>query len=327
MVDGRDLEEGLRVTERVAATLENYRREGIVQSYSTLAAFLPSHETVEKRLARFRSLPRAAAAAELRGALVDEGFDPQAFEAFLEDLGREDRPELTLDGQQDGPLAPILDQHLRRIDGGERIVTLLVPAPGVPLAAIRDRLAADLPGAPLTVTGRDLVEAEFARLLRRELVWFLAAALVLNFAVVLAAERNVTRAAAILCPTLVALVLYLGVIGVLDVAIDPVNLVVLPLLIGLGVDDSVYLVAHARHGGGLVCGTRRGALPLLVAVGTTVAGFGSLGLSRFPALHRLGWLAALGLTLCMLATLVLVPALEKTLVGSGAAGTPSEPSS
>jgi predicted RND superfamily exporter protein len=118
-------------------------------------------------------------------------------------------------------------------------------------------------------------------LLRRELLWFLAASLALNFAVVLAAERNVTRAAAMLCPTLVALVLYLGVIGVLDVAIDPVNLIVLPLLVGLGVDDSVYLVAHARHGGGLVRGTRRGALPLLLAVGTTIAGFGSLGLSRF----------------------------------------------
>ncbi len=315
MVDGRDVEEGLRVTERVAAMLAAYRREGIVQSYSTLSAFLPSQETVERRLARFDSLPREAAAAALRRALVDEGFEPQAFNAFFESLVRMDQPELTLDGQKDGPLAPMLDQHLRRVDDGVRIVTLLVSAPGVPLATIRDRLAVDLPGAPLTVTGRELVEAEFARLLRRELLWFLAASLALNFAVVLAAERNVTRAAAMLCPTLVALVLYLGVIGVLEVAIDPVNLVVLPLLVGLGVDDSVYLVAHARHGGGLVCGTRRGALPLLLAVGTTIAGFGSLGLSRFPALHRLGWLAALGLSLCMVATLVLVPALEKTLVG------------
>jgi predicted exporter len=327
MVDGRDVEDGLRMTERVAATLGSYRREGIVQSYSTLSAFLPSRKTVERRLARFHSLPREAAAAELRQALVEEGFDPQAFAAFLADLGREDRPELTLGGQRDGPLAAILDRHLRPIDGGARIVTLLVPAPGVPLAAIRDRLTADLPGAPLTVTGRDLVEAEFARLLRRELIWFLAAALALNFAVVLAAERNVTRAAAILCPTLVALVVYLGLIGVLDVAIDPVNLVVLPLLIGLGVDDSVYLVAHARYGGGLFSGTRRGALPLLLAVGTTVAGFGSLGLSRFPALHRLGWLAALGLTLCMLATLLLVPALERTLVGRVGGDASPEPSS
>jgi len=323
MVDGKDLEESLRGTERVAAALSAYRREGMVQAYSTLSAFFPSHETVERRLARFRALPREAAGAELRSSLVREGFDPQAFTAFFAGLAGDDPPELTLDGQRDGPLAPLIDQHLRRIDGGARIVTLLVPAPGVALSAIRDRLAADLPGAPVTVTGRELVEAEFSRLLRRELFWFLAASLALNFAVVLVSERNLTRAAAMLCPTLVALVVYLGVMGALDVAIDPVNLVVLPLLIGLGVDDSVYLVAHARHGAGLVRGARRGALPLLLAVGTTVAGFGSLGLSRFPALRRLGWLAALGLSLCMVATLVLVPALERPLIGRVAGGEPS----
>ncbi len=325
MVDGRDVEEGLRTTERVAAALRGYRRDGLLDSYSAISAFFPSHETAERRLARFRSLPRAEAAAELRRALAEEGFDPQAFEPALADLLRSDPPVLTLEGQKDGPLATILERHLRPVVGGERVVTFLVAAPGVPLSTIRDRLIADLPGVRVTVTGREIVEAEFARLLHRELVWFLVASLALNFAVVLAAERRLLRAAAMLSPTLVALVVYLGVIGALDIAIDPVNLVVLPLLIGLGVDDSVYLVAHVRHGGGLVPGTRRGALPLLLAVGTTVAGFGSLALSRFPALHRLGWLAALGLSLCVLATLVLVPALLEALVGrSGGCELPSE---
>jgi predicted exporter len=320
MVDASDAEGGLRVTERVAAALAEYRRDGLVQSYSALSAFLPSHQTAERRLARFRALPRSQAAAELRGALVEAGFDARAFAGFLDDLVREDRPELTLEVQKDGPLAMLLERHLRPTAGGVRVATFVVPTPGVPLSAIRQRLITDLPDARLTVTGREIVEAVFAGLLRGELAWFLAASLALNFALVLAAERHAVRAAAMLSPTLVALVVYLGVIGALDVPIDPVNLVVLPLLIGLGVDDGVYLVAHIRHGGGLVAGVRRGALPLLLAVGTTVAGFGSLGLSRFPALHRLGWLAALGLSLCVAATLVLVPALERTLRGRDGGG-------
>jgi predicted RND superfamily exporter protein len=65
----------------------------------------------------------------------------------------------------------------------------------------------------------------------------------------------------------------------------------------------------------LQSGIRRGATPLFLAVATTVAGFGSLGLSRFPALCRLGWLAAVGLSLCMAASLLLVPALAPALVG------------
>jgi predicted RND superfamily exporter protein len=123
------------------------------------------------------------------------------------------------------------------------------------------------------------------------------------------------RTLALLSPTLVALVLYLAITAALGVAIDPVNLIVLPMVIGLGVDDSVYLAAHMRHAGGIAPGVRRGAVPLCIAVATTVAGFGSLALSRYPAIARLGWCAALGLTLCVLATLVLIPALGKMLVG------------
>ena len=49
---------------------------------------------------------------------------------------------------------------------------------------------------------------------------------------------------------------------------------------------------------------------MLLAVATTIVGFGSLALSRFPALGTLGLLAAMGLGLSAIATLVLVPVLE-----------------
>ena len=313
LVHGRDVDECLRATERVAARLERYRDEGLVRSVSTLTAFLPSSETASRRLARFQALPRARAAGELRRALADSGFDLRPFSAFLDDLVRDERPRLGVEGQERGPLAGLLEQHLRRTVEGAIVTTYFVPAQAGSPAAVQARLRADLPDVALSVTGRELVEGEFARLLERELVWFVAAALVLNLAVVLAAERRIMRALAVLSPTLAALILYLGLIGALDLPIDPINLIVLPLLIGLGVDDTVYLVAHVRHGGGLEAGVRRGIMPLLLAVGTTVAGFGSLGLSRFPALSRLGWLAAVGLSLCLTAALVLVPALLDVL--------------
>jgi predicted RND superfamily exporter protein len=320
LVHGRDVDECLRATERVAARLDRYRDEGLVRSVSTLTAFLPSSETAARRLARFQALPRARAAGELRRALADSGFELRPFSAFLDDLVRDERPHLGVEGQERGPLAGLLEQHLRRTPEGAIVTTYFVPAQAGSLAAVRARLRADLPDVALSVTGRALVEGEFARLLERELAWLVAAALVLNLAVVLAAERRILRALALLSPTLAALILYLGLIGALDLPIDPINLIVLPLLIGLGVDDTVYLVAHVRHGGGLEAGVRRGVMPLLLAVGTTVAGFGSLGLSRFPALSRLGCLAALGLSLCLTAALVLVPALLDVLGGRRPAG-------
>jgi len=315
LVRAPDVDGCLRTTEQLAAALDRYREQGLVASYSSLSAFFPSAESASRRRVRFRSLPRARAAEALRRSLGEAGFDPAAFSGFLEDLVRDERPRITVEAQSEGPLAGLLEQHLRRSAQGFVVSTYFVPAAGVSIATIRDRLRVDLPGVPLTVTGRELAEAEFARLLERELAWFLGGSLLLNLLLVFAAERRIVTTLALLSPTLAALVLYLGLIGAFGVAIDPINLVVLPLLIGLGVDDSVYLVAHMRYGGGLVPGVRRGATPLLLAVATTVAGFGSLGFSRFPALRRLGWLAALGLSLCMAASLLLVPALARALVG------------
>jgi predicted RND superfamily exporter protein len=308
VVDGDDVDSCLRAAERVAAALERARAAGQVRAYSALASFFPSAETAARRLARFRALPRDRAAEALRRALADEGFDPEAFAGFVNDLLRDDRPRITVEGQSAGPLAGLLEQHLRRTPQGFALATYFIPAPGVTLGAVRARLHEDLAGEPLTVTGSELAESEFARLLRRELVWFIALALVSNFAFVIVAERRAKPTLALLAPTLAALVLYLGAIGLCEVAIDPVNLIVLPLLIGLGVDDSVYLAAHVRHGG-LGAGVRRGIKPLLLATATTVAGFGTLALSRFPALARLGALAGLALTLCALLTFVLVPVL------------------
>lgn len=319
LVRGPDVEACLRGTERVAAALDRYRALGRIASYSTLSAFVPSAETAARRLERLRALPRAQAAAALRRALDAEGFDAAAFAPALDDLVRDERAPAAVAEALAGPLAPLLEQHLRGGGtDGTSVATYFVPAPGVSLAEVRARLRADLPHDPPTVTGRELAEREFAALLERELVWFLAAALALNLLLVLAAERRPLRALALLVPTLVALVLYLGLIGAFGIAIDPINLVVLPLLIGLGVDDSVYLMAHVRHAGSLAAGVRRGTTPLLLAGATTVAGFGSLGLSRFPALSRLGWLAALGLSLCVLVTLALVPALAGRATARGA---------
>ncbi|MGH7897899.1 MAG: MMPL family transporter, partial [Candidatus Binatia bacterium] len=249
----------------------------------------------------------------LRRALEQNGFEVKAFDGALEDLVRDDRPRLTLASQKGGPLEGLIDQHLRSRNGETVVATYFMPAPGTSLGAVRDRLRAELPGLEMIVTGRELVEREFRDLLERELLWFLGAALALNLAVVFYSERSFARGLATFAPTLAALLIYLGAIGALDIAIDPVNLIVLPLLIGLGVDDSVYLVAHSRSAGGLGEGARRGAMPLLCAVATTVAGFGSLGLSRYPALARLGWLATFALLLCAIATMVLIPVLISVL--------------
>jgi len=97
-----------------------------------------------------------------------------------------------------------------------------------------------------------------------------------------------------------------------------VNLIVVPIVLGIGVDDGVYVVAAAHERGGWGAALRHCGRALVVTSATTIAGFGFLAPSRFPALAGLGRLAAVGLSLCLLASITVVPALMTMLTRTDA---------
>jgi hypothetical protein len=86
----------------------------------------------------------------------------------------------------------------------------------------------------------------------------------------------------------------------------------MPVMLGIGIDDGLH-VAHGvrREPGAGVAGAVRGAgRAMVLTTLTTCAGFGSLGLSQIPGLRRGGLLIAAGVAACLLATLLVLPALE-----------------
>jgi predicted exporter len=153
MVDGRSVEEGLRVTERVSAMLATYRREGIVQSYSTLSAFLPSQETVARRPRPLRFVAPGSS----RGSATARARRRRVRTARFQRFPRGPRPQGSARADARCPeRRPAGSDARSAFAAGRRRRAHRDPArpgPGVALATIRDRLAVDLPGAPMTVTG------------------------------------------------------------------------------------------------------------------------------------------------------------------------------
>jgi predicted RND superfamily exporter protein len=97
--------------------------------------------------------------------------------------------------------------------------------------------------------------------------------------------------------------------------VDLYNLMVLPVLIGYGVDDHIYVVRRAISDGVGLAVVESGRAVLATTL-TSVAAFGALGLCALPGLRMLGATAALGLTLGLVGALVVMPA----LLGLGARG-------
>jgi predicted RND superfamily exporter protein len=88
-------------------------------------------------------------------------------------------------------------------------------------------------------------------------------------------------------------------------------MIALPLIVGVGVDNGVHVLHDYRSGSRrrpyrLGKATGRG---VLVAGLTTVLGFGTLITARHAGMASLGLALALGVSFCMLAALVFLPAI------------------
>jgi len=96
------------------------------------------------------------------------------------------------------------------------------------------------------------------------------------------------------------------------------NLMALPLILGTGVDYSIFMqLALRRCHGDLPLAHRSVGRALLLCGGTAIAGFGSLGLSSNVGMSSLGRVCAVGIAGNMLISVFLLPVGWKQILGRG----------
>ena len=116
-----------------------------------------------------------------------------------------------------------------------------------------------------------------------------------------------------LVPLLVGSVWTLGMMVLFGVQFNMANLLFLPLIIGIGIDNGVHIVhsfrATGKYEGESVPLTRSTAKAITLAALTTIVGFGSLMISSHRGIYSLGLLVALGVGSILIASLTTLPSL------------------
>jgi predicted RND superfamily exporter protein len=156
--------------------------------------------------------------------------------------------------------------------------------------------------------GAELRETALSDLLRASLV-----ALVLVAAVVLVSFRGRPGPALLaFLPLALGCLWTFGAWGALGRPFDLLGIFTVPLLLGTGINLGAYPVHWRRlHPARGMTGTMEDVgLAMIMAAFTTSVGFGSLVTSRVPGLANDGILVAAGITACLLATVLVLPALE-----------------
>ncbi|MEM9597796.1 MAG: MMPL family transporter [Acidobacteriota bacterium] len=310
VVRGDDLPEALDRSAAVEALLES--AGGGRVEVTSAGDWLAAGSGLRERLRRLGEMPFAAAADSLEAALLEEGLAPRGFAAGLDALrafgtgldpgapGRGDWPdglsELVRDSPDGGTLAALRVRVPRGLwpEGPpeELLGAIDTAAPGAGVAAAT-RLGAEM----RSLAGQDL----------RRLAWVAATWVLL--VVWLSFRGRPVRAALSLLPVTLGSIWVLGAWGALGRPLDLLGLAVVPMLLGIGIDDGLHAVHGARGGVGLIASVRSAALAMTVTTVTTCIGFGSLALSSVPGLRNGGLLVCAGVLACLGATLLVLPAL------------------
>ena len=101
--------------------------------------------------------------------------------------------------------------------------------------------------------------------------------------------------------------------GYFVVQLNPANIMILPLVIGIGVTNGIHILnryAEEQHPSILARSTGKA---VFVSGLTAIAGFGSLIVAKDRGIHSLGLVMAAGVTSCMIAALMFLPTLLNIL--------------
>jgi hypothetical protein len=295
----------------IAEGLEPLAKAGTIDGYDALGTFLPSAATRKARLAVRDALDLPSRRTDFEAALRETGFDLDACAGALEAFAHPSEAFPPAPRELDGALSWLVARHVARDARGAIVATYVRPTrTALDEARARGAILAADPTA--VVTGFEAIDAALRQVLGRDLVIVGAVALLL----VTLAMRLVLRSAKRAFVALATLACEVAAVGVamkaLGVHWHVYDALVLPVLFGVTIDESMFLLHAARESSMREALRTQGPLVTATAL-TTAAGFFALVFCRFDGLRDLGAVGTVGVVAGLGAALVVVPASLRVL--------------
>jgi predicted RND superfamily exporter protein len=303
-------ERALQKSDRWLVEAERLEKAGLLRGHQSLSSLVSSVATQTARHQHLGALDPAARARAIRAQLEALGFEPSALDGFLSQLTAPFAPLHVRDLPDE--LGFLVRLHLHREAGTTTSASFLYPVDGAreseALTAIGEAAKGAAGGV---ITGKPLVEPALREAAQRDLLRAtLLAALLVGLLVALH-YRRWRPTLAILAPLLLAWVGFGATLYLFKVPLNLYNLLAVPLVIGYGIDDHVFLLSRFEEQGHrdvaeALASTGRAVIVTSLA---TIAGFLPIAFARFPPLRLLGISAALAVGWCLVAAFVALPAM------------------
>ncbi len=240
-------------------------------------------------------------------SLAASDFSPDRYQKYRELLAQLLQPKHIPDLSDLRQYPELADTILPRDAGRHEAITYLVMDRQLKsrqeiasvMATIQSHLA---PVSGSILTGLTVINQQILTTVQRDLprVALLAGSCV--FLYLLIHYRSFLLAFLAMVPTIVSLIGLLAAMRVTGITLNVVNLVMVPLLLGINIDFGIFAADTLRkpEEENLEDQYRSSLRAMLTCATTAVIGFGSLVITSIPAVRSLGWLVNIGVIGCCL---------------------------
>lgn len=279
-----------------------------IHEIATLNDFYPPANDLEARRAGIKRLGEVL---QRVPESLRTGKDKERFDALSK----------MLDSEPWGPdeVPKELRRRFQPIKGDGTFVLIFPALTGYDADAL-DKWAADLDevstrgmkaGLDPRVLDTNRIASRIFTIVRQDGPFIMAAAGVVVFVMILISLRSLTRTVLVTVPLYIGITCIFGAMQLFDVKLNFLNVVVLPNLLTIAVDNSVHLYhRYMEEGPGSIGhALRHTGFASFVATCSNAAGYAALFVARHEGLRSIAWLATLGVFCSFLGTTILFPAL------------------
>lgn len=167
----------------------------------------------------------------------------------------------------------------------------------------------DLPGAEegTTIDGINdsLLLVDIFESVKRDAVWMIGITILGLFLTAFVAFRDPRRIALLLATIGAAIFVAIGAVSLWSIKFNFINIVVVPIWLGLGVDAAFHLMVRHEESPGEIDGFLATALAVTAAFATSMIGFGAMLVTSHSGLFSMGAIAVIGLGSILVTSLVI----------------------
>ncbi len=295
--------------------LEALKSEGLVSDYSDGGAFIAGHEEQMRRIGKWKAFwtPErvASVSEEIRSAAVKYGFREDAFDGAIARLSEDYQPVEWFGGEGTQPVPMAFSSWIGSSDNLKMFVCQATMR-----RADIDEVYSRFYGNPnVVIFDQSYFANKAAESINNDFYLILFISSFLIFFVLWLSYGRLELALLSFLPMAVSWIIITGIMGMLGVQFNIVNIILSTFIFGMGDDFSIFIMdglLHKYRTGRELVNSHKSAIFFSSFV--MIVGIGALIFAKHPALHSIALITILGMVAVVLVAYVAEPVIFREFV-------------